>query len=95
MKAPGMESNDANHSSTDDLDDKDHDEDSSAKSKDETIADEEHDNFRMHTRYGRYGAAYNMIGLCCFNEELSLLPKNPTEAKLQATSTQGESTEPT
>jgi hypothetical protein len=42
MKAPGMESNDANHSSTDDLDDKDHDEDSSAKSKDETIADEEH-----------------------------------------------------
>jgi hypothetical protein len=42
MKVPGMESNDANHSSTDDLDDKDHDEDSSAKSKDETIADEEH-----------------------------------------------------
>jgi hypothetical protein len=31
----------------------------------------------------------------CFNEELSLLPKNPTEAKLQATSTRGESTEPT
>jgi hypothetical protein len=28
-------------------------------------------------------------------EELSLLPKNPTEAKLQATSTRGESTEPT
>jgi hypothetical protein len=27
--------------------------------------------------------------------ELSLLPKNPTEAKLQATSTRGESTEPT
>jgi hypothetical protein len=53
------------------------------------------DNFRMNTRSGRYGAAYNMVGLRCFNEELSLLPKNPTEAKLQATSTQGESTEPT
>jgi hypothetical protein len=53
------------------------------------------DNFIMNTRYGRYGAAYNMIGFCCFNEELSLLPKNPTEAKLQATSTRGESTEPT
>jgi hypothetical protein len=53
------------------------------------------DNFRMNTRYGRYGAAYNMVGLRCFNEELSLLPKNPTEAKLQATSTWGESTEPT
>jgi hypothetical protein len=49
----------------------------------------------MNTRYGRYGAAYNMIGFCCFNEELLLLPKNPTEAKLQATSTRGESTEPT
>jgi hypothetical protein len=47
------------------------------------------------TRYGRYGAAYNMVGLRCFNEELSLLPKNPTEAKLQATSTRDESTEPT
>jgi hypothetical protein len=53
------------------------------------------DNFRMNTRYGRYGAAYSMVGLCCFNEELSLLPKNLTEAKLQATSTWGESTEPT
>jgi hypothetical protein len=53
------------------------------------------DNFRMNTSYGRYGAAYNMVGLRCFNEELSLLPKNPTEAKLQATSTRGESTEPT
>jgi hypothetical protein len=53
------------------------------------------DNFRMNTHYGRYGAAYNMIGFRCFNEELSLLPKNPTEAKLQATSTRGESTEPT
>jgi hypothetical protein len=53
------------------------------------------DNFRMNTRYGRYGAAYSMVGLHCFNEELSLLPKNPTEAKLQATSTRGESTEPT
>jgi hypothetical protein len=53
------------------------------------------DNFRMNTRYGRYGAAYNMVGLCCFNEELLLLPKNPTEAKLQAMSTRGESTEPT
>jgi hypothetical protein len=49
----------------------------------------------MNTRYGRYGAAYNMVGLHGFNEELLLLPKNPTEAKLQATSTQGESTEPT
>jgi hypothetical protein len=49
----------------------------------------------MNTGYGRYGAAYNMVGLRCFNEELSLLPKNPTEAKLQATSTWGESTEPT
>jgi hypothetical protein len=53
------------------------------------------DNFRMNTGYGRYGAAYNMVGLRCFNEELSLLPKNPTEAKLQAMSTRGESTEPT
>jgi hypothetical protein len=53
------------------------------------------DNFRMNTRSGRYGAAYNMVALLCFNEELLLLPKNPTEAKLQATSTRGESTEPT
>jgi hypothetical protein len=49
----------------------------------------------MNTGSGRYGAAYNMVVLLCFNEELSLLPKNPTEAKLQATSTWGESTEPT
>jgi hypothetical protein len=49
----------------------------------------------MNTGYGRYGAPYNMVGFSCFNEELSLLPKNPTEAKLQATSTWGESTEPT
>jgi hypothetical protein len=49
----------------------------------------------MNTGSGRYGATYNMIGFHCFNEELSLLPKNPTEAKLQATSTWGESTEPT
>jgi hypothetical protein len=48
----------------------------------------------MNIRYGRYSAAYNMVGSRCFNEELSLLPKNPTEAKLQATSTWGESTEP-
>jgi hypothetical protein len=54
-----------------------------------------YDNFRMNTHYGRYGATYNMIVFHCFNEELSLLPKNPTEAKLQATSTRGESTEPT
>jgi hypothetical protein len=54
-----------------------------------------YDNFRMNTGYGRYGATYNMVGLCCFNEELLLLPKNPTEAKLQAMSTRGESTEPT
>jgi hypothetical protein len=46
----------------------------------------------MNTRYGRYSATYNMIGFHCFNEELSLLPKNPTEAKLQATSTRGEPT---
>jgi hypothetical protein len=57
----------------------------------------------MNTGYGsRYGATYNMVALSCFNDklkyvwvELSLLPKNPTEAKLQATSTRGESTEPT
>jgi hypothetical protein len=49
----------------------------------------------MNTGSGRYGAAYNMVALLCFNEELLLLPKNPTEAKLQATSTRGESTEPT
>jgi hypothetical protein len=43
-----------------------------------------------------------MVALNWFNDELpcvwvenSLLPKNPTEAKLQATSTWGESTEPT
>jgi hypothetical protein len=36
----------------------------------------------MNTSYGRYSAAYNMVGFSCFNEELSLLPKNPTEAKL-------------
>jgi hypothetical protein len=53
------------------------------------------DNFRMNTRSGRYGATYNMVALLCFKGELSLLPKNPTEAKLQATSTWGESTEPT
>jgi hypothetical protein len=59
------------------------------------------DNFRMNTGYGRYGAAYNMVALSCFNDklpcvwvELLLLPKNPTEAKLQAMSTWGESTEP-
>jgi hypothetical protein len=49
----------------------------------------------MNTGSGRYGAAYNMVGSRCFNEELLLLPKNPTEVKLQATSTWGESTEPT
>jgi hypothetical protein len=27
-------------------------------------------NFRMNTGYGRYGAAYNMVGFHCFNEEL-------------------------
>jgi hypothetical protein len=53
------------------------------------------DDFRMNTSSGRYGAAYNMVALICFNEELSLLTKNPTEAKLQAMSTWGESTEPT
>jgi hypothetical protein len=48
----------------------------------------------MNTGYGRYGAAYNMVALSCFNDklpciwvELLLLPKNPTEAKLQAIST--------
>jgi hypothetical protein len=50
----------------------------------------------MNTGSGRYGATYNMVALLYFNEEeLSLLPKNPTEAKLQGTSTRGESTEPT
>jgi hypothetical protein len=49
----------------------------------------------MNTGYVRYGAAYNMVGFSCFNGELLLLPKNPTEAKLQAMSTWGESTEPT
>jgi hypothetical protein len=49
----------------------------------------------MNTDYGRYGATYNMVGFSCFDEELLLLPKNPTEAKLQATSTWGNSTEPT
>jgi hypothetical protein len=50
----------------------------------------------MNTGYGRYGATYNMVAFHCFNEEeLLLLPKNPTEAKLQATSTRGKSTEPT
>jgi hypothetical protein len=49
----------------------------------------------MNTGSGRYGATYNMVALLCFNEELSLLTKNPTEAKLQAMSTWGESTEPT
>jgi hypothetical protein len=49
----------------------------------------------MNTGCVRYGAAYNMVGLRCFNEELLLLPKNPAEAKLQAMSTWGESTEPT
>jgi hypothetical protein len=28
-----------------------------------------HDNFRMNTSYGRYGAAYNMVALSCFNDE--------------------------
>jgi hypothetical protein len=36
----------------------------------------------MNTGYGRYGAACNMVDFTCFSEELSLLPKNPTEAKL-------------
>ena len=53
----------------------------------------------MNTGYGRYGAAYNMVGfseeLPCVWVEVLLLPKNPTEAKLQATSTRDESTEPT
>jgi hypothetical protein len=56
----------------------------------------------MNTGYGRYGATYNMVALICLTDkllcvwvELLLLPKNPTEAKWQATSTRGESTEPT
>jgi hypothetical protein len=61
----------------------------------ETVYHGPDDNFRMNTSYGRYSAAYNMVGFHCFNEELLLLPKNPTEAKLQAMSTRGESTEPT
>jgi hypothetical protein len=28
------------------------------------------DNFRMNTGYGRYSAAYNMVGLIGFNDEL-------------------------
>jgi hypothetical protein len=43
-----------------------------------------------------------MVASICLNDkllcvwlELSLLPKNPTEVKLQAMSTRGESTEPT
>jgi hypothetical protein len=28
------------------------------------------DNFRMHTGYGRYGAAYNMVALICLNDKL-------------------------
>jgi hypothetical protein len=28
------------------------------------------DNFRMNTGYGRYGAAYNMVTLICFNDKL-------------------------
>jgi hypothetical protein len=35
-----------------------------------TKAKEQSDNFRMNTRYGRYGATYNMVALRCFNEEL-------------------------
>jgi hypothetical protein len=67
-----------------------------------TLAVNVHDNLRMDTGYGRYGATYSMVALSCFNDkllcvwvELSLLPKNPTEANLQATSTRGETTEPT
>jgi hypothetical protein len=26
----------------------------------------------MNTGYGRYGAAYNMVGFTCFNEETSM-----------------------
>jgi hypothetical protein len=32
--------------------------------------DDEHDNFRMNTGYGRYRATYNMVGLSFFNDEL-------------------------
>jgi hypothetical protein len=33
------------------------------------------DDFRMNTGSGRYSAAYNMVALLCFNEELSLLQR--------------------
>jgi hypothetical protein len=41
----------------------------------QSVADSSHncfeaDNFGMNTGYGRYGAAYNMVGLICFNDEL-------------------------
>ncbi len=26
--------------------------------------------FRMNTSYGRYGAAYSMVGFSCFNDKL-------------------------
>jgi hypothetical protein len=29
-------------------------------------SDAKFDNFRMNTRYGRYGAAYSMFALLCF-----------------------------
>jgi hypothetical protein len=39
----------------------------------------------MNTGYGRYGAAYNMVGfseeLLCVWVELLLLPKNPTKGQ--------------
>jgi hypothetical protein len=53
------------------------------------------DNFRMNTGMVDMVPLIIWLVFIAFKEELSLLPKNPTEAKLQATSTWGESTEPT
>jgi hypothetical protein len=38
----------------------------SGDAKDKWINARNDDNFRMNTRYGRYGAAYNMVGLLLF-----------------------------
>jgi hypothetical protein len=39
------------------------------------------DNFRMNTRYGRYGAAYNMIGLLCFKRRTFVVAKESNRGK--------------
>ena len=57
------------------------------------------DNFRMKYRYGRYGATYDMVALSMnfrvIEQNFRCCQRNPPEAKLQATSTRDESTEPT